>query len=126
MARTSVSIRVVGIDPADSGESASSLREFLLDQSIEQNVSGVEVTTSRSDADAQHVGGDVVEIVHTSVLAALFIVESIKLWRETRRDKALIIEAKHGSAVRVELSAPDAATKLQNALIPTESPTANA
>jgi hypothetical protein len=125
MAKTSVSICVVGVDPADSSESASSLREFLLNRSIEQNVSGLVIDTTRSDDDAQDVSGDVLHILHTGVLTALFIVESIQLWRETRRDKALIIEAKHGSAIRVELSEPDAAAKLQQALNTTGSPTEN-
>ena len=105
---TTILIRVEGVDPADSSAGAASLREALLNRAAEQNLSGFDVRTARSDRNAQDVSGDVVQIVHTAVITGLFIVETIKLWRELHRDKALIIEAKHGSAVRVELANPQA------------------
>ncbi|HEY4309489.1 MAG TPA: hypothetical protein VGN12_08560 [Pirellulales bacterium] len=115
-----IRIRVEGIDPADSGAAAALLRDELLNRGAEQNVAGLNVSTTRSDPNAQDVSGDVLEIVHTGVIAALFIVETIKLWRESHRDKALIIEAKHGSAVRVELTNPDAEKILAQSLVQSE------
>jgi hypothetical protein len=117
MSNHCLSILVEGSDAADSSEAAASLREQILNRSIEKNVQGIEIQMTRSDPNAQDVSGDILEIAHTGVITGLFIVETIKLWRESRRDKALIIEAKHGSGVRIELSHVDAPKKLEKAIL---------
>jgi len=116
MSTKRVSIRIEGTDAADSSEGAMSLRDEFLNRSAERNLAGIEVQLARSDPNAQDVAGDIVNVVHTSVLTGLFIVETIKLWHESHRDKALIIEAKHGSAVRVEFDNHDAGKILEQAI----------
>ena len=86
MEKSTVTIRVEGADAADSSESASELRDLLLNSAIERNVSNLEIKMDRSHPDAQDVTGDILNIFHTGVLTGLFIVETIKLWHETRRD----------------------------------------
>jgi hypothetical protein len=119
--KSSITVRVEGIDAADSSEAAMALREDLLRTAVERNIPGVEVRMSRSDPDAQDVGGDVLNIFHTGVLTGLLVVESVKLWREIRRDKAIIVEAKQGNAVRVEMSDPNAPDAVEKAALPPSS-----
>ena len=123
MDRTSTIIRVEGIDAADTIQAAQDLRDIILNHLAEREETEVEVRMKRSDNDTQDASGDILNIFHTGVVTGLLIVESIKLWRETRRDKALIIEAKHGSAVRVEMSDPDAPKSVEKAIITTGNPT---
>jgi len=121
MTSANISIQVEGFDAADSVEGAKSLRQFIVHRSVEKDISGIQIEMAHSDPSAQPAMGDVLQIsleaAHVGVLTGVFLVETIKLWHETRRDKALIVVSEKGSRIRVEVTNPDGPKVLEQAIM---------
>jgi hypothetical protein len=111
-----ITIQVEGSDDADSGRAASA----LFDQ-ICKLLPDIDIKPARSDGQAQDVEGNIL-LIHTAISASLTIIEAIKLWREWRRDKSLIIKLDKGHAVRVELTAKNADQDIEHAILGSTKP----